>query len=98
MKINRMLLLAAGLGLGSFCLGWTGALAPSASAMPIAGLGSAAQADAPAGVEKARWICGPYRCRWVPGWRRYWGPRPYWRRPYYGYYRPWWGWRRPFYW
>lgn len=102
MKTSLKLVLAAGLGLSGI-----GLTAASASAMPMSGLDPAIAkpADIATGVEKARWICGPYGgCRWVPGWR-YWGPRYRYWRPYgywgprrwgpYGYYR---GWRRPYYW
>jgi hypothetical protein len=52
--------------------------AVSASAMPIANLAQGLEAN----VENVRWVCGPYRCWWRPGWGYY---RPYYRR---------WGWRR----
>ena len=49
-----------------------------ASAMPANGLASAAtQAAATNGVQDVRYVCGPYRCWWTPG---YYGPR------YYNYY------------
>jgi hypothetical protein len=64
-----------------------------ASAMPVANL-------APAGSElslhqSVRWVCGPFRCWWRPGYYRRWGYyRPYgyygyYRRPYYYGYRSW---------
>ena len=69
------------------------ALTGAASAMPVGQLGSdrnAATADT--GVQKARWVCGPYgRCVWRPNYYRpyryygyggYYAPRP----RYYGYY------------
>ena len=66
--------LAAALALGALTLG-----APTASAMPmgftpaVPGLG--AQIDA------VRWVCGPYRCFWVPNHRRHHHHRHYgWRR------------------
>lgn len=71
-----------------------------ASAALIADPSVAATARAaPAGLEEARWVCGPYRCWWRPNYfyapvRRWgWG----WRRPWYGYgwHRPWgYGWHR----
>jgi hypothetical protein len=64
----------------------------SASAMPIVNLAQ----DLKANVENVRWVCGPYRCWWRPGWGYYGYYRPY------GFYRPWgwgyrrWGWGRPY--
>lgn len=62
------------------------AMAVSASAMPAAGLTRAATPQA-SNVQNVRWVCGPYRCFWAPGYG-WWGPRPY---PYWGPGR--WGWR-----
>jgi len=46
-----------------------------ASAMPANGLASAAtQAAATNGVQDVRYVCGPYRCWWRPG---YYGTRYY---------------------
>jgi hypothetical protein len=46
-----------------------------ASAMPANGLAPAAtQAAAINGVQDVRYVCGPYRCWWRPG---YYGPRYY---------------------
>ena len=68
------------------------ALTGAASAMPVGQLGSdrnAAMADT--GVQKARWVCGPYgRCVWRPNYYRpypYYGYRPYYapRPRHYGY-------------
>jgi hypothetical protein len=76
--------LMAAVAVGGLALG-----AGGASAMPN-GLPSAPSA-APSGVENVRWVCGPYRCSWQPGW----GPAPY------GVYgpRPWgWGWHRGWGW
>jgi len=77
-------------------LAGSAAMAGQASAMPANGL-VAATKEIGGTVEKARYVCGPYRCRWRPG--------PYWGHRYYGYYgggpywhRPWgwggWGWHR----
>ena len=66
-----------------------------AQAMPAAGLDPAVAvgSDLAPMVQDARWVCGPYRCRWVPNrWvapRPFWGPRPFYHRPY-----RYWGWRR----
>ena len=64
-----------------------------ASAMPANGLASAAtQAAAINGVQDVRYVCGPYRCWWRPG---YYGPR------YYNYYvgpRHYWYWHRRHWW
>jgi hypothetical protein len=108
MKSSLKVILAAGIGFGAL-----GLAAKSVSAMPMSGLDPAlaAPADTAKSVEAVRWICGPYRCRRAPGWRRrYWwgpgygfyGPGPWWRYRY-GYY-PWWphmGWspyRYGYYW
>jgi len=70
------------------------ALTGAASAMPVGQLGadrSAAIVDT--GVQKARWVCGPYgRCVWRPNYYRpyaYYGYQPYYGyRPNYRPYRP----------
>ncbi len=94
MKKGLALVLATGVGAGALGIG-----CKSASAWSWSGLDPAI--ETPAGVAtsvaQVRWVCGPYRCHWAPGWhRRYWwgpgygfyGPGPWWR---YGYgYRPWW--------
>lgn len=53
-----------------------------AAAMPAANLGATAQLSS--GLQDARWVCGPYRCRWRPNYYDYYGPRWGWHR----------GWRR----
>ncbi|QGM47942.1 hypothetical protein H2LOC_003910 [Methylocystis heyeri] len=86
----RKTTLAAGLALGALTLG-----APGASAMPALDPGVAQAADSAANVDKARWVCGPYRCWWRPNYYRpygvyrpyggygyYHGPRRYWHRRY----------------
>jgi hypothetical protein len=73
--------LAGGLFLGALASGEN-----RASAMPLADRGVAAVATAAQGVERTRWVCGPYRCWWRPGWG--------WRR--WGWYR--WGWYHPWRW
>lgn len=96
MKINSMLLLAGGLGLGGVAL-----VASSASAMPKNGLvaAPAMETEFGHGVEIARWICGPYGgCGGATG-APYWGwgpPRSHWT-PYLCY-RPWWWRRHDYYW
>ena len=64
------------------------AFAPEASALP--GIDRTPAARLGPGVEKARWVCGPYRCWWQPGYGwgdgyRWggpgWGGGPGWRRP-----------------
>jgi len=60
--------LAAALAFGALTLG-----APAASAMPI-GL---APAIPGAQIDAVRWVCGPYRCYWVPNHRRHWRHRHY---------------------
>lgn len=71
------------------------ATAPASAAPALdPGLATHATPDA-AKPDNVRWVCGPYRCRWVPGPRFYYGgPRFYAPRVYrpYRYYRP-----RPFY-
>ena len=59
-------------------LGGASLVAPAASTMPLAGLAEAPNALS-ADVQNVRWVCGPYRCWWRPGWG--WGYRR-------------WGWRR----
>jgi hypothetical protein len=51
----------------------------SASAMPINGQLPVAT-NTSAEIQQVRWVCGPYRCWWQPGWG------------YHGWHRPW-GWR-----
>ncbi|HET6377442.1 MAG TPA: hypothetical protein VFG05_03945 [Methylocella sp.] len=89
MKTTRIVPLA-------LCIAFSGLAAPSASAMPLNGLGAAFAKPLPAdNIEKARWVCGPYGyCRWAPGWRRCWWGGPWWGYRY-GCYYPWrrhWGW------
>lgn len=92
MKTGLKLVLTAGIGLGGL-----GLAAVSAPAMPVRGLDPAfaTAPDTAKNVESARWIRGPYGgCRWVPGWRRYWGPGYGYGGPRrwgygYGYYHPW---------
>ena len=68
-----------------------------ASAMPGIDPGVATAADiAAAKPEAVRWVCNPWgRCWWRPNvYRPYWGPRPFYGRPYgYGGWRGG-GWRR----
>jgi hypothetical protein len=85
----RKTTLAAGLALGALTLGASGA-----SAMPALDPGVAQAADSSVNIEKARWVCGPYRCWWRPNYYRpygvyrpygygyYHGPRRYWHRRY----------------
>jgi hypothetical protein len=72
-------------------LGSSFAIGEASAAMPVNGLGPA-ENQISANVQDVRWVCGPYRCWWRPGW----GPGPYWRGPYWGYAPGWhgWGWRR----
>jgi len=66
-------------------------LAGSASAMPVGGLGAAAN-ELAGNTQQVVWVCGWRRCWWRPV---YVYPAPYY---YYAapwpYYRPYWGWRR----
>ncbi len=73
-------------------LAGAGMMAGSASAMPINGQ-LAATAPTATDAQQVRWVCGPYRCWWRPGYYGYYG-RPYgfYGRPYGFYGRPW-GWR-----
>ena len=72
------------------------AIKDKASAMPLNRLTPAVTQSA-VSVEKAAWVCGPYRCWWRPGpywrpaWGGYWAPRRYW-----GWGGGWhrWGWHR----
>lgn len=61
--------LAAALAFGALTLG-----APAASAMPL----GVAPAIPGAQIDAVRWVCGPYRCYWVPNHRRHWRHR-HWR-------------------
>ena len=98
MKFSRNALLGA-MALGGLVLG-----AGNASALPMPDPAIAAQTQAqPAiGVEKTRWVCGPYRCFWRPGYgyygpRRFYGPRPWgWRHRWHGGWHHGWhrGWHR----
>ena len=69
-----------------------------ASAAPMLDPGVARAADtAQAGVENARWVCGPWRCWWRPN---YYYPH---YRPWGYYHRPWgygygYGWHRGYGW
>ena len=77
MSKGLKLALASGvvaLGLGSL----------AASAMPMNGLAPAvaARSDTAQNVENVRWYCGYYGCHWAPGYRHWWGYRP-WRHRYY---------------
>ena len=67
-----------------------------ASAAPMLDPGVARAADtAPAGVENARWVCGPWRCWWRPNYYY----APYYYRPWGYYHRPWgYGWHRGYGW
>ena len=69
MAIWKIGSLAAAAVLGS------GLLIGQASAMPANGLATVAS-DVSDSIHDVRWVCGPYRCWWRPGW---WGPH------YYGY-------------
>ncbi len=76
-----------------------GAFAPEASALP--GVDRAPAAQAEQGLEKARWVCGPFRCWRQPdygwgqgyGWGGGWGHGGGWGRGYGWGGDP--GWRRP---
>ena len=64
--------------------------APAAQALPL-GLDPAIATGADVGLkaDNIRWVCGPYRCRWVPNYGIYgprpgWGPRRYWGGPRWG--------------
>jgi hypothetical protein len=70
-NLKYALVAAAALGGVAFAPG-------NASAMPN-GLPSAANALT-SGVQDVRWVCGPYRCWWRPGYNPYYGA--------YGYYGP----------
>lgn len=79
--------LAAGLALGGL-----GLVAQTASALPASGLDNAVahSSDVQQAIQKTRYVCGYWGCRWVPGPYAGWG---------YGYYRPYWhpwgwGWHR----
>ena len=75
----RMTAVALGL------LGSSLAISEASAAMPVSGL-TPAEKQISANVQNARWVCGPYRCGWRPGWG--------WRGAYWGYAPGWRGWRR----
>lgn len=82
--MRRLLLIAAA------AIGIAG-LAGSATAGPVAPVTAAAGIATPAPVEAVRWVCGPYRCVWRPGYRVV--PPPYaagWGAPRY----PWCTWTK----
>jgi hypothetical protein len=66
------------------------ALATSAVAMPIAPLNTLSDQSAVA-PQAARWMCGPFHCRWRPNWYGSYGYYDYGPRFYRG---PNWGWHR----
>lgn len=75
--------------LASGAIAATLGVAGAAQAMPAAGDPAAGLAAQSSPVEQVRWVCGPYRCRWVPNYgiygpRPYWGPRRHWREPRWG--------------
>lgn len=84
--------LIAGIALGAAIPAQRGA-----AAAPVIDQSPAAPELSAPTIEKAYWVCGPYRCWWRPRWH-YWHRRHYWR----GYYwhRPYWRrhyWHRPYY-
>jgi hypothetical protein len=70
------------------------AMIGSAAALPADNLAGTAKASA--GIQQARWVCGPFRCFWRPN--VFVGPGFGWRRPIYNFYRPGWRWRRRWGW
>lgn len=77
MKRSLLFALAAAAMAAGFSSGATAAVATPA-------LGAVASGDA-AIATKIKWVCGPYRCAWIQGWRgtryvvprmRAWGPPP----------------------
>ena len=45
------------------------------------------QPSAPNGLQEARWVCGPYDCRWMPNrWHRH---RPHYHRHHHHHRRHW---------
>jgi hypothetical protein len=61
-------------------LGGAALSVPAANAMPLSGLAGVTD-QLSTDVQQARWVCGPYRCWWRPGWGyRRWGWGPRWRR------------------
>jgi hypothetical protein len=85
-KTSLKLAMAAGIGIGAI-----GLAVHSASAMPMSGVGPAVATspDTAKNAESVRWVCGPYRCHWAPGWGPgygYWAPGLGYG---YGYYHPW---------
>lgn len=90
MDTRIKLALAGGLALAS--LGFTAGIA---SAMPTALLNAGIAQGAMPQVQTARYICGYWGCRWVPGPYYYGYRRYYWHRhPYYWRHRYWHRWHR----
>lgn len=85
MNRKMKMVLVAGVALAGL-----GFAAEAASAMPMRGLdaGVAQVSDVQQGVQDVRYICGHWRCHWVPG--------PYWHGPYW--HRPHWHWRHWHHW
>lgn len=78
MKRSLLFALTAAVMAAGFSTGATAAVATPA-------LGAAANGET-AVATKVKWVCGPYRCAWIPGWRgrryvvprmRNWGPPPH---------------------
>jgi hypothetical protein len=78
MKRSLLFALAAAAMAAGFSSGATAAVATPA-------LGAVANGGA-AIAAKVKWVCGPYRCAWIQGWRgrryvvprmRAWGPPPH---------------------
>jgi hypothetical protein len=77
----------------------------AAAAVPVSNLSNVAKASA--GIQDARWVCGPFRCFWRPNVfihrplygfyrpHRVWHRPLFWHRPLYGFYRPYRVWHRP---
>ena len=77
-------------------LGGSMMVGEASAAMPVNGMTEASKQISSVDQVWCRWRCG-----WGWGYRRWWGPGPYWRRPYWrGYgpywrgYGPYWGYRR----
>lgn len=81
--------------LGAFAVVGLAAPVSPAVAMPALNRAMVAQTQG-SNIEQTRWVCGPYRCWWRPGYG-YYGRPHYWGGGYYG--RPhYWGGYRPHYW
>jgi plasmid stabilization system protein ParE len=83
------------IGLAAAAMLLSTSMLSGASAMPAANGLAPAATQAASGIQKVRWVCGPYRCWWAPG--PYWRGGPRWGWGGWGW-RDRWGWHRGWGW